>query len=122
VTEDVGVIIQLPAGSAVDRQLGSDPPPGVADGRAVIERVPADAEGRIVPPEGGEVVLSVLSPEALSREAGQVRREVRRAARGAPPVVVVQVAEELREDELAALLEAAGQARRTVILCILSSI
>ena len=119
--EDVVVIIQVPADSALDRQLRDDPPSAVAAGRAVVEQFPPDSEGRIVPPEGGEVVLSLLSPEALSREAEQVMREVRRAPRGEPPVVVVQMAEELRDDELAGVLEAANHARRPVILCVLSS-
>jgi Asp-tRNA(Asn)/Glu-tRNA(Gln) amidotransferase C subunit len=117
--EDVSVIIQVPAGSLVDRQLREDPPPSVTSGRAVTEQVPADAEGRIVPPEGGNVVLSFLSPESLRREAEQVRREVREADSDKPPVVVLEVAEELREDELAVVLQAADLARRTVLLCIL---
>jgi hypothetical protein len=122
VAQDVDLIIQLPAGSAVDRQLREDPPSSIAGGRAVIEPLPADEEGRIEPPEGGRVVLSFLSPEALRREAEQVRREVGQAASDEPPVVVVEVAEELREDELIVLLQAADQARRTVLLCILGSI
>jgi hypothetical protein len=122
VADDVSLIIQLPADSVVDRQLQEDPPPSVASGRAVIERLPADEEGRIVPPEGGKVVLSFLSPEGLRREAEQVRREVRLDVSGEPPVVVVEVAEELREDELIVLLQAADQAGRTVLLCILGSI
>jgi hypothetical protein len=117
--EDVSVIIQVPAGSLVDRQLREDPPPSVISGRAVTEQVPADAEGRIVPPEGGNVVLSFLSPESLRREPEQVKREVLEAGRDAPPVVVLEVAEEIREDELAVVLQAADLARRTVLLCIL---
>jgi hypothetical protein len=118
----VGLIIQLPAGSAVDRQLEADPPPSVASGRAVIEPLSADTEGTIEPPDVGRVVLSFLSPEALRREAEQVRQEIRQADSSEPPLVVVEVAEELREDELAVLLQAADEASRTVILCILGSI
>jgi hypothetical protein len=119
VAEDVSVIIQVPAGSLVDRQLREDPPPSVISGRAVSEQVPVDAAGRIVPPEGGNVVLTFLSPESLRREAEQVRREVLEAASDAPPVVVLQVAEELREDELAVVLQAADLAKRTILLCVL---
>lgn|SRR5487761_212877 len=117
--DDVDLIIQLPAGSAVDRQLQEEPPASVTSGRAVIEQLPADSDGRIEPPEAGEVVLSFLSPEALRREAETVRREVREADSDEPPVVVLQVAEYLREDELSVLVAAADQARRTVILCVL---
>jgi hypothetical protein len=120
--ENVDLIIQVPAGSVVDRQLELDPPPSVASGRAVIERVAANVDGTIQPPEAGQVVLSFLSPEALRREADQVGREIRPDDPSEPPVVVIEVAEELREDELAALLKAAEQAGRTVILCILGSV
>jgi hypothetical protein len=118
-TDDVALIIQLPAGSAVDRQLEEDPPPSVASSRVVIERVTADVDGTIQPPEAGQVVLSVLSPESLRREPEQVRRQIRPGDGSAPPVVVVEVAEELREDELGVLLQAAEAASRVVILCIL---
>jgi hypothetical protein len=121
VADDVSLIIQLPAGGAVDRQLAEDPPPSIASGRTVLERVPGDADGRIEPPESGEVLLSFLSPESLRREAEQVGQEIRRAETSATPVVVIEVAEELREDELAVLLQAAEEAGRTVILCILGS-
>jgi 23S rRNA pseudoU1915 N3-methylase RlmH len=67
------------------------------------------------------VLLSFLSPESLRREAEQVGQEIRRAETSATPVVVIEVAEELREDELAVLLQAAEEAGRTVILCILGS-
>jgi hypothetical protein len=60
-----------------------------------------------------------LSPEALRREAEQVRREVLEAGSDEPPVVVVEVAEELREDELAVVVQAADLAKRAVLLCIL---
>jgi hypothetical protein len=117
--EDTRLIIQLPAGSALDRQLQEDPPPNATDGRVVIEQLPADEDGRITPPEAGEVVLSFLSPEALRRDPEQVRREIAEVEPNEPPVVVLDVAEELREDELAVLLQAAEQAGRTVILCVL---
>jgi hypothetical protein len=120
--ENVALIIQLPAGSAIDRQLELDPPPSVASGRAVVERLTADVDGTITPPEAGQVVLSFLSPEALRRQADQVRREIRPDDASEPPVVVIEVAEYLREDELAALVQAAEDASRTVILCILGSV
>ncbi len=120
--DDVELIIQVPRDSAVDRQLREDPPRSVTSGRAVVERFPADAEGRILPPAAGEVVLSVLSPEALSRAGGQVRLVIERAAAdGEPLVVVVQVAEELRDDELAAVMRAARYTRRVVLLRVLGS-
>jgi hypothetical protein len=121
-TDDVALIIQLPAGSAVDRQIELDPPPTVASGRAVIERVTPDVKGTIEPPEAGQVVLSFWSPEGLRREPEQVRQEIRPDDGSAPPVVVIEVAEELREDELAVLVQAADDASRVVILCIPGSV
>lgn len=120
-TSDAVVIVQLPRGSAVDRYLSTYPPASVASGRAVLDRVTAEPDGRLGPPETGEVVMSVLSPEALTRDQQQVRDVIRRAAPGAGPlVIIVQAAEELREDELAAVLDAAGRARRDVVLRVMS--
>ncbi len=122
-TDDVELIIQVPRGSAVDRNLRENPPASVASGRVVVERLPADAGGQIMPPETGEVVLSVLSPEALSREAEQVGRLLKGAtADGEPLVVLVQVAEEIRDDELAAVLGVRVHTRRVVLLRVLGSI
>ena len=60
------------------------------------------------------------SPEGLARDAGEVRRVIAQAGTGAEPLVVeVEAAEELREEEVAPLLEAAGHASRPVILRII---
>jgi hypothetical protein len=118
VPQDVNLIIQLPAGSLLDTQLRKDPPPSVTSGRVVVEPLTPDAAGQIVPPEGGQVVLTFLSPESLRREAEHISREIHRAGSGEPPVVVLEVAEELREDELAVLLQAAERAGRTVLLSV----
>ncbi|HEV3229964.1 MAG TPA: hypothetical protein VGY97_10850 [Solirubrobacteraceae bacterium] len=114
------LILQVPQGGAVDRQLSADAPQSVADGDVVVELGPTDAEGTLEPPAAGEVVLSVPSPEALGREAAEVRRVIGRAGTGVEPlVIVVEAAEELREDELASVLEAAGHTSRAVILRII---
>lgn len=83
----------------------------------MVETGPTDAEGVLEAPAAGQVVLSLLSPEALEREASEVRRVIGQAGTGVEPlVVVVEAAEELRESELAALLSAASHASRAVIL------
>jgi hypothetical protein len=117
--DDVALIIQLPAGSALDLQLQKEPPPSAADRRVVIEPIAPGADGRIEPPEAGRVVLSFLSPEDLRREAEQISREFSLNTGSEPPVVVLQVAEELREDQLGILLQAAELAKRVVLLCVL---
>jgi hypothetical protein len=118
---EASLIVQVPRGGALDRRFRTAPPPSVTSGRVVLEAVAADVEGRLAPPEAGEVVLSVLSPEALVREGQLVQDVVRRAAgAGEPLVLIVQAAEELREDELAAVLAAAAHTHRHVILRVMA--
>jgi hypothetical protein len=116
-TSTTRVIVELATDGRVDRQLRADPPPFVADERVVLDRLEPDESGGLGPSEAGEVILSVLSPEALRREAQQVRDVVRRAERTDEPlIIVVEAAEELREEELRVVLDAAEQADRLVIL------
>ena len=120
-TSDAVVIVQLPRGSTVDQYLRAYPPPGLASGRVVLDQMAAEPDGRLGPPETGEVVMSVLSPEALTRDQQEVRDVIRHAAAGAGPlVIIVQAAEELREDELAVVLDAAAHARRDVVLRVMA--
>jgi hypothetical protein len=120
-TSDAVVIVQLPRGSTVDQYLRAYPPPGLASGRVVLDQMAAEPDGRLGPPETGEVVMSVLSPEALTRDQQQVRDVIRHAAGGPGPlVIIVQAAEELREDELAVVLDAAAHARRDVVLRVMA--
>jgi hypothetical protein len=114
------LIVQLPRGGAVERQLGAQALPAVASGDVAVETGPTDAEGNLEAGAAGQVVLSVPSPEALEREAGEVRRVIGQAGTGVEPlVIVVEAAEELREEELAAVLEAAEHSSRAVILRII---
>jgi hypothetical protein len=119
-TSKSSLIVQLPRDGAVARQFRTDPPPSVADGQVVPDHIPREAGGRLGPPEAGEVVMSVLSPEALTREPDQVWDVIRRAAAGDEPlVIIVQAAEELREEELAVVLDAAARSHRHVIMRIM---
>lgn len=118
---EASLIVQLPRDGAVDRHFRAGPPPSVTSGQVALEHVAGDAEGRLGPPEAGEVVMSVLSPEALVREGQRVQDVVRRAAgTGEPLVIIVAAAEELREDELAAVLAAAAHTHRRVILRVMA--
>jgi hypothetical protein len=117
---DTPLILQVPRGSAVDIELAANGLPSLGTGAAVLEDLPADEEGALEAPDAGQVVLSLPSPEALEREADTVRRVIEEAGTGdAPLVVEVEVAEHLREDELAAVIEAAARAPRPVILRIM---
>ncbi|MGD1055856.1 MAG: hypothetical protein ABR992_00425 [Solirubrobacteraceae bacterium] len=114
------LIIQVPRGSTVERQLQARTLPSIARGEVVVEAGPTDADGHLEAAAAGQVVLSLLSPEALEREAGQVRRVIAQAGTGTEPLIVeVEAAEDLRESELAALLDATGHASRVVILRII---
>jgi len=111
------LIVQLPRGSEVERQMAADAPPAVASGEVVVTVIASDDHGHLEPPAAGEVVLSVPSPETLVREAAEVRRVIARTGSGDEAlVIVVEAAEELREDELAAVLAAAQHTARAVIL------
>ncbi len=111
------LIIELPSGGAVDRQLRAQAPASLASGEVVVEDGPTDADGALEASTAGQVVLSVPSPESLRREAAEVRRVIAHAGTGVEPlVVVVEAAEELREEELTAVLEAATHTSRAVIL------
>jgi hypothetical protein len=119
-SSQVSVIVELARDGAVDRRLRTDPPSSVASGRVVLDHFAANAAGHLEPPGGGEVVLSVLSPEAL-RDRQQVRDVLLQTDTSAePPVIIVEAAEELREDELDAVLDAAERVQRVVILRIMA--
>jgi len=119
-TSEPSIIVQLPRDGAVDRQLRADPPPSLTSGQVVLDHVLAGPDGRLEPPEAGEIVLSVLSPEAL-REQSEVRDVVREApAEHEPLVIIVEAAEELREEELAVVVDAAERAHRQVIIRVMA--
>jgi hypothetical protein len=73
----------------------------------VVAGLPSDGAGRLSVPPAGQVVLSVPSPEALAAEPDEVRLVIDRAGGGIePPVILVEEAESLREDELMPVLAA----------------
>jgi hypothetical protein len=114
---DARLIIQVPRGGALERQLHGNPPPSAAGADVVLDSRPADENGRLEPVDVGHVVLSVPSPETLTREPDDVRRVIDGAGTGVDPlVVVIEAAEELREDELAVVLDAADRTERPVVL------
>ena len=119
-TSPVRVIVELARDGAVDRYLRAEPPPSMATGEVVLDHVESGPAGNIGPPEAGEVVMSVLSPEGL-RDAPQIRDVVSEADDSDEPLtIVVEAAEYLREDELSVVLDAARRAGRLVILRIVA--
>lgn len=115
------LIVQLPRDGAVDRNLRADPPPSLTSGRIALDHITAEPGEDLGRPAAGEVVMSVLSPEALRRDQQELAQVLRQAGDGHEPLVIeVEAAEYLREDELAAVLDATSQARRPVILRVLA--
>jgi hypothetical protein len=115
--ERPALIVQVPQGSSVDDALHRERPQSVADGAVVVETLAPGPDGRLGPPAAGEVVFSTLGPEGLRRDRDTLRRSVDEAGTGSEPLlVVVEAAEELREDELAPVVEAARRSPRPVIL------
>ena len=99
------LIVQLTRDGRVDRQLSAEPPASVTSGDVLVEHGPTDADGRLE------------APEALRRDAEEVRRVIAQAGTGTEPLLVdVEAGEELREEELAPLLDAARHTSRAVIL------
>ena len=118
--KEVGLIVELTRDSAVDRNVRADLPPSIKSGRVALDHIEADDLGRLSPPPAGEVVLTVLSPEALRRDPQVIRDAIDQADSDQPPVIDVEAAEYQREDEIAAVLDAADRADRIVILRILT--
>jgi hypothetical protein len=111
------LVVQVARGSATELRLRAQSPRSVEAGETVVEALPADEAGVLDAPLVGEVILSVPSPETLDREADEVRRVINHAPSGnAPLVIIVEAAEELRDEELTAVLDAAAHTDRTVIL------
>jgi hypothetical protein len=114
------LIIQVPRGSAVARLLSEEPPRSVASGDVVVELGPTDAQGYLEAPSAGQVVLSVPSSEALEREPGDVRRAIGQSGTGVEPLlVVIEAAEQIRDEELDVLVDAARHSSRAVIVRII---
>jgi len=86
--KDAKLIVQLPRGSAVERQLSAQAPESVARGEVVVQVGPTDAEGRLEAPSAGQIVLSLPSPEALERQASEVRRVIGQSGTGVEPLIV----------------------------------
>jgi hypothetical protein len=107
----------VPLGGSLERQLAAQPPASVSSGAAVVEHEQPDEQGNLEPPVAGEIVLSVASPEGLSREPDEVHRVIANAGTGTEPlVIVIEDAEELCEEELAPVVAAAARSSRPVIL------
>jgi hypothetical protein len=120
---DPRLIIQLPRDGSVARQLQRERPDAIASGEVVVEAGPTDEQGNLEALEAGQLVYSVPSPEALPREADELRDVLQRAGTGDEPLIVaVEAAEELRPEELAAVVQAAEHASRAVVLRIVRGV
>jgi hypothetical protein len=115
------LIVQVPRGGELDRQLTAQPPASVAGGEVVVQTATTDAEGRLEAAQAGQALLSLPSPEALVRESATVRRVIGRAGTGVEPILlVIEAGEELTEEQLRVVLDGARHTSRAVILRIVS--
>jgi len=113
------LIVRVPRGSSVEHQLRTSPPPAAE--HIVLDVAVGPATGRVEPPATGTVVYSLPSPEGLVRERDEVRQALAEAVDGAdePLIVLLEAADELREDELRAALDAAAVTQAAVMLAVL---
>jgi hypothetical protein len=110
------LIVQVPRGSAIEQQLRDRPPPSLGAEDVIVETGRTDAHGGL-DESAGDVVLALPAPEELRRQSTELARVLDQAGPGtAPLVVVLEAGEELREEEVAPLIEAARGAPRPVIL------
>jgi hypothetical protein len=110
------LIIQVPRGSAIERQLNDERPASLRADDVVLQTGPTDGRG-VLEEMAGEVVLALPDPEELRRHAAELRHVLDQAGPGtAPLTVVIDAGEELLEEEAAPLVAAARAARRPVIL------
>jgi hypothetical protein len=116
VAEEPTLIIQVPGGSAIERQLQAQPPASLNGDDVLVQTGPTDERG-VLEEMAGDVVLSLPAPEELGRHTVELKRVLDQAGPGtAPLVVLIQAGEELLEEEVAPLVDAARTARRPVIL------
>jgi hypothetical protein len=114
---EVALILQIPRDSPLAEALAATPPAAVVAGEAVVEHGPVDEAGALEPPAAGRVVLTVPSPESLAREPDDVHRVLSHHETGDEPlVVVIEEAEELRNEQLAPVIEAAKRTALPVIV------
>ena len=117
------LILQVPSQGKLERRLRETEFPGVPDGAVVIEAGATDDQGVLEAYDVGEVVVSVPSPEALTREPDEVREVIAKAGPGSEPLVIeIEAAEELTDKELAVLLDAAGRSSRAVLVRIVREV
>ena len=113
---DPKLIVQIPRGSAIERQLRDAPPGAFAADDVLVETGPTDEQGNLEA-LAGETVLAVPSFQELERQADGLAHVMRRAGTGTQPLVIVVGAAEAIEDRLAtAVAEAARDAPRPVFL------
>lgn len=110
------LIIQVPRGSAIERQLREEPPAALAAHNVLVQAGPTDEQGNLEA-LAGEVVFSVPGPQELARESEALQHAVRQAGTGTEALVVlVEAGEEFEDDQLAAIIAAAEHAHRPVFL------
>ena len=116
------LIIRVRQGSRLESQLRDSPPSLVGEGSVSLDPVapPSSGAATIEPPNPGQVVYALPSPEGLVRERQELHDAISGAPHGVEPlVIVIEAGNELRDDELEAAVNAADTTSRPVILTVL---
>jgi hypothetical protein len=122
VPTEPSLIIRVRQGSRLESQLRDSPPSLVETGSASLDPVapPSSGAATIEPPNPGQVVYALPSPEGLVRERQELHDAIGGAPHGVEPlVIVIEAGNELRDDELEAAVNAADTTSRPVILTVL---
>ncbi len=110
------VIFQVPAGSAIERQLRDEPPAVFGGDDLLVETGPTDEQGNLEA-LAGQTVLSVPSFEELERHLDGLQHLLRQAGTGTQPlVIVVGAAEEIEDRVATAVVDAGRDALRPVFV------
>ncbi len=118
-TDNPSLILQVPRGSAIERQLREARPAALAGDNVLVQTGPTDDLGNLEA-LGGDVVLTVPSLLELERQADEFSKVLRHAEAGGDPLVIVVGAAEQVEDSQAEIIAAAmKRARRPVFLRII---
>ena len=86
--EQPTLIVQVPGGSAIERQLRDRPPASLIGDDVLVQTGPTDERG-VLEEMAGDVVLALPAPEELGRQAGELTRVLDQAGPGTAPLVVV---------------------------------
>jgi hypothetical protein len=119
------VVIRVYDGGRIAKQLREDPPSAIKEGQVAVEPVRDEDDndgsaGQVVPPGTGGGAFVIRTLDALMAQRIEVREKVADAGgRGEPFHITVESADEIRNEHVEMLLEAAENVGQVVIIRVL---